>query len=388
MNDLTIKAVLFEPPIDDYEGPGCCGSIGLVYDNDRVVWGDITLGPRAPTSVAWDGQGLETIAGALVGTTLGIPEVFEVLNGEAIASVGGDAEWQAGVRRGLEMALIMALAQLSQTSPAAVVSQTLGSESSAMSQLLQLFVEVENQAATAEVVERMIRLQPDGVGYRLAEGNAAETIGAQAEYLQRFVRELSLVLAARNNPPPIGYLGLNGAIGRLTADPLRGMGQVLGHCAGLEQAAGGLSLWLEDPLVLNDEMAHAAALYQLRDFMRVRNMGSRIIARAHANNHTGLQLLCETGAIDGVCLVWEEWGGLKSLADAARLAQQAGKLVTLTAARSISHDQLMYLLDIGQALAIDAVLMGMGRGDGIRAGEAHAALSRRRIIRRYHSEQS
>ncbi len=230
-----------------------------------------------------------------------------------------------------------------------------------------LILEVDNHVATATVVQRMMSLAPDGLGYRLAAGQPADSIGKSGEFLQRFVRELAMLLLGRDYPadsPPVIYLGLNGALGDLTSDPWRELGHVLGHMNGLERASGALALWLEDPLVIDDEIMHAAALNQLRDYMRVRDMDTRIIGRAHTNQLEGLQMLCETEAIDGACLSIEEWGGLARLHDAVIMLQDAGKRPILTNRTLSTPGQVEFLLDVATALQADAVLVGMGNGDG------------------------
>ncbi len=51
-----------------------------------------------------------------------------------------------------------------------------------------------------------------------------------------------------------------------SGDPRRQIGQVLGHCAGLQAAVGRLDLYLEEPFLLDDPFAQPALLRKLKDF--------------------------------------------------------------------------------------------------------------------------
>ncbi|MEZ4516365.1 MAG: hypothetical protein R3C44_05835 [Chloroflexota bacterium] len=113
---------------------------------------------------------------------------------------------------------------------------------------LSLIVEVDNHMATADLIQRMLTLQPDGVGIADAVCRLVRVHWPNAQYLQRFVRELSGLIEESRVPSKIVYLGLNGALGMLTADPLAEAGQILGTISGLGKCRRELALWLEDPV--------------------------------------------------------------------------------------------------------------------------------------------
>lgn len=354
-------------------------SLGLVVDGRFVTWGEVT----APSS-----------ADSLAMTTAVATELRDRLVGKLAGLSLAEADWRTalsrvdeinlpaipGLRLALEQALIGAIARCNHTTTAAMMAAVFGEGAPAQPQAMGLILEVENQHATAELVNAMIHAAPDGLGYRLAVGDLVQSIGPDARYLQRFVRELTTILQTKGQAgrePPLIYLGLAGALGALTQDLRRDMGQVLGNCVGLESAVGGLPLWLEDPIVLDDAMAQTAALHQLHDYFRARKLRAQLIGRAHATTLEGVRMLCETDAVDGVCLAVGEWGSLAAMAGAVAVLRGAGKLAVLAVGSPSSSESLSFYADFAGSVGIGELLVTVGRGSAALGDIARGAIDRR-----------
>lgn len=174
---------------------------------------------------------------------------------------------------------------------------------------LPLLLEISDFAATSERIDRMFALRPDAIGYRLTGERVLEAIGENGEHLQRFVRELGRkaeVVAGESAYKPAIYLGLNGALGRLTDDPVRHIGKVLGNCIGLQEAAGSRRLILETPVLLDDSIAQSANLLRLKDFIRrtpstlKRGEPLRLVADASHLADADLQQYADTQSVNAL----------------------------------------------------------------------------------------
>lgn len=133
-------------------------------------------------------------------------------------------------------------------------------------------LEISDYTATAERIDRMIALRPAGIGYRLTNNRVAESLGENAEYLERFVAELSQRVGHLNEDAahrPTLYLGLNGALGQLAGDPVRYIGKVLEISVNLQVAAGVNRLVLEDPFLLDGLTEQSSNLLRLKNLIRV-----------------------------------------------------------------------------------------------------------------------
>jgi hypothetical protein len=281
----------------------------------------------------------------------------------------------------VEQALTAALALANRLTSTDVLNASILSGEGDRAYTPQLILEVDNRVATAEMIRQMMAVAPDGVGYRVAGGGVAASIGPRGEYLQRFVRELGVLLQGNDSAaagPPIIYLGLEGALGALTADPWRDLGQILGDCYGLEQAAGAVELWLEDPVALDDDVRHAAALNRLRADMQARKMRAQVIGRAHTATLDGLRLLSDTDAVDGFCLRRSEWPALATLVDATQMLRAAGKQVVLATDPHATSDQIAHTLSLAGAIGAAAVLVNISAGGGYLVAEAAGQHARHR----------
>ena len=169
----------------------------------------------------------------------------------------------------------------------------------------QIIVETNDFNATPEDIGRLMAIRPHGIGYRLTSDLVAESIGAEAEYLVTFVGEL--VQLSRQAPEfnPIIYLGLNGAFGRLTEDPVRDIGRILSICRNLEDVAGECQLMLEDVFILGDSAAQAGNYGRLKKLlMRApRPQGAKqaqLVATARTIGAEGMPLYLDAQGVDSI----------------------------------------------------------------------------------------
>lgn len=245
-------------------------SIGVVVDGQMVYWGDGYVREEPTVALATANRLLDLSTPPLVGQRAGsFRELVERLR--PIFPPQGIVPVADTVRGALQQALLVAVAGVARRLPAEILAQEYGLAGEQPSPVaIPLILAVDDYAATAERFERMLALRPAGLGYRLAGVRPAEAIGPNAELLQRFVRELLQRAreATGEEYRPSLYLGLAGSLGQLAADPVRHIGKVLGHCVGLQEAAGAGHLILEEPILLEDPIAQAANLHRLRDFLR------------------------------------------------------------------------------------------------------------------------
>ena len=259
----------------------------------------------------------------------------------------------------MQQALLAAVAATRQQTAAETLAEAYGFPAPQHAPLeVPLFLEISDFAATAERIDRMLALRPAAIGYRLTGGQVAEAIGLNAEYLQRFVRELAGRIATQADGEegrPAIYLGLNGALGELVGDPRRQLGQILGHCAGLQSAVGGLDLHLEDPFVLDDPFAQPALFHQLKDYCRRSSAFDKqpfLVARAHGQDHAGVSAYGDIQAVDG--LVFDVAAGWSI----DRLMTQLAALRGVGIRAIISHSLLEFTLQRWPTTIADIAIAG------------------------------
>lgn len=277
---LTISQIVISPVPQVLTGSKGPVSIGVVLNNGCVYWGDYIQIDDSFEHIV----GIEELATIerltdLSASKLHNQHLSEVSTlWECIRPVfppPGRVPFADGVSAAIQQALLAAVADFQDRSAVGVLADEFGlpplERGEAEASLCPLFLEISDFAATAVNIDRMLAMRPAGVGYRITSGRVDEALGENAEFLQRFVRELGQ-RAAQNVGnsvyQPSIYLGLNGALGRLTDDPVRHIGKILGNCVGLQVAAGPRRLILEDPILLDDSTAQPANLHRLKDFMR------------------------------------------------------------------------------------------------------------------------
>lgn len=237
-------------------------SIGVVVDDDIVYWGDVVA--HGEDALSPDVLSL-VLEPALIGRPL---TSFKALCAGLPRTGEGQNEIES-LTDGVQQALLSAVAAQARLTPAELLAKEYGLLGRKPGPIEPpLFLEISDFAATAGRIDEMLALRPAAIGYRLTGSQPAAALGDNAEYLQRFVRELAERITSTADPAgrPAIYLGLNGALGVLVGDPRRQIGRVMGHCAGLQAAAGALDLYLEEPFLLNEQLAQAALLRQLKEY--------------------------------------------------------------------------------------------------------------------------
>lgn len=305
---LLITDLLLAPP-----GPSDPLSVGLVVSGQET----------APSPNSSQGEGELLFWGDLPAGTLDAPEAahlvelitpalaqqpaisFRALAERVRRAVAGQEAahpTRPAFIAALEEALLATVAHAQGMTPAALLAVEYGFAPDGRSPSLPLLLEISDYDATAERIDRMIALRPAGISYRLTAGErVAEAIGENGEYLQRFVRELAQRTDIMDSALSI-YLGLNGALGQLAGDPLRHIGKVLGHCVGLQTAAGTHQLILEEPFLLDDPVAQLANLHRLKDFLRrtpdsIRRSRPTLLAARALPLQAELQMYADTSAV-------------------------------------------------------------------------------------------
>jgi len=283
-------------------------SIGVVLDGQHVYWGDGHVHERPSAAPATARRLLDLSTPPLVGQRAGsFRELVERLR--PIFPLQGIVPVADALRQALQQALLSAVAGVGGRLPAEILAQEydLGGKQP-LTTAVPLILAVDDFAATADRFERLLALRPDGLGYRLAGVRPVEAIGPNAELLQRFVREVlqRAKEAGGAEYQPALYLGLAGSLGHLAEDPVRHIGKVLGHCVGLQEAAGAGRLILEEPFRLDDPIAQAANLHRLRDFLRrtpstlKRGQPAGLAARASALSDETFQQYVDTTPVNNL----------------------------------------------------------------------------------------
>ncbi len=248
-------------------------SIGILSDADEIFWGDCPSHEIAVEEVYTAQRLVDKSQKKLRGQPLsGFRALCGQVNSE-YPSERGFVPIADGVRAALQQALLMAVASAQNRASAELLAVEYGLSNLDPDHLsCPLFLEISDFAATADLIEEMLALRPAGIGYRLTGGRVVEALGENAEYLQRFVRELgqrSDQLSRDTGYQPAIYLGLNGALGILAGDPVLHAGKILGNATGLQGAAGSHRLFLEDPFLIEteDPVIQSANMLRLKNFI-------------------------------------------------------------------------------------------------------------------------
>lgn len=312
---LRIADLLVVPDASFPLGPGTPVSVGIKLADDRVWWGDVIppSGADAETTARAARLARDLITPSLVGQPL---ETFRVLWTQArhaleVRQSDSDGyEAAAAADRAWQHAFLDAAAAVQGLSVSECIRREYDLAAHEIAAPPSLFLEIGDYAATAERIDRMLALRPTGLGYRLTGGRVAEAIGADAERLQRFVRELGQragMLLGDGYRPAI-YLGLNGALGRLAGDPIRHIGKVLANVVGLQSAAGERQLIIESPFLIGEAVEQAANLHRLKDFIRRtptslrRTYPTLLVADGRALVAADLQLYIDVSAVHAFLL--------------------------------------------------------------------------------------
>ncbi len=287
-------------------------SIGVLSDADDLFWGDCPSVEIATDEIVTAERLVDICRSKLRGQALsGFRALWEYISpvfppGRGIVPIAD------GVRAALQQALLMSVASAQNRACVELLTIEYGLSNLDLDNIsCPLFLEISDYAATAERIDEMLILRPPGIGYRLTGGRVAEALGENAEYLQRFVRELgqrSDQLSKDTDYQPAIYLGLNGSLGQLAGDPVRYIGKILGNASGLQGAAGSRRLFLENPFLIEteDPALQPANLLRLKDFiMRTpssddREVPTQLVAGASDISLDELAIYVDTQAVDAL----------------------------------------------------------------------------------------
>lgn len=280
-------------------------TIGLALDDGRVYWGDCLpvdgLDVASPTVRRLVDLCAQRLKGQpLVGFRHSCRQIHPVF------PPTGRMPLADSVRGALEQGLLAAVASTLRLAELEVLEREYELKGNEWENLQpQIIVETNDFDATPEGIGRLMAIRPHGIGYRLTSDLVAESIGAEAEYLVTFVGEL--VQLSRQIPDfnPIIYLGLNGALGRLTDDPVRDIGKILSICRNLENVAGECQLMLEDVFILGDSAVQVANYRRLKKLLirAPRPPGAKqaqLIANARTIGAEGIPLYIDAQDVDSI----------------------------------------------------------------------------------------
>lgn len=164
---------------------------------------------------------------------------------------------------------------------------------------------------TAASVRQLLSYRPQGIGYRVTSELVAESIGADAEYLVDFIRELSQLVRTIDEGEgyyPSFFLSLNGAIGRLAEDPVRNIGKILTICRQLEDASGEFPLILEDAFIIDESLAQAANYGRFKKLLmraprpNTSTYSAKIVVSSKYLTTDSLHAYVENRAVDGIVI--------------------------------------------------------------------------------------
>lgn len=349
-------------------------SLGLSLAGGHVHWGDLLLPPAGDDAQTALGDTLrlrDLITPALAGQR---PEGFRDFAKQLRAAIATNAtgliagEVAAAGQLALQGAFLSAAAAArGQTIPELLRAEYDLPPADDPSEVA-FFLAIEDRQATAAHFDRMIALRPAGIGYRLTGERVAESIGDNAEFLQRFVRELGQrteQLTRGENYRPAIYLGLNGALGHLAGDPVRHIGKVLGNVVGLQAAAGPRRLILEEPFLLDEVVDQAANLNRLQDFLRRAPESTRpaepttLVSSAVGLLEDEVQVYTDTRAAHALALDPLAGGLDLALANVGR-ARAAGLALYLLAHADLTPRWAALLAGLAEAVRPAAVIADFG----------------------------
>lgn len=350
-------------------------SIGVVVDGQRAYWGDgcVRESPTAPLATARRLLDLSTptLVAQKVGSFRELAERLRPIYPPQGVVPVADAVWGA-----LQQALLAAVADAGQRLPAEILAQEYGAAGGQpLAATIPLIMTVDDYAATADRFERLLALRPDGLGYRLAGVRPGEAIGANAELLQRFVRELlqRARLVSDDDYQPLLYLGLAGSLGQLVDDPVRHIGKVLGHCVGLQEAAGAGRLILEEPFLLGDPVDQAANLHRLRDFLRrtpstlKRGEPAWLAARGSGLSDELHQQYVDTAPVNGVTFDLSAASDIDQLMTRCTALRAGGMTTYLTLPSgkepALTPRWLALVIDLALAARVSGLILNFNDGD-------------------------
>lgn len=157
------------------------------------------------------------------------------------------------------------------------------------------------------------------MGYALLPFEEEEVMGKGGELFQRHVRRLKEHLRRSKPKGKHIYLEFLGAYGRLYNNEV---GRILGACLGLEHAVKPCTVWLEDPILLDEETENITLTAKLKSYIRRRRLKTKLVAHFGVDSVTAVSQIIKNNTAHGVRLSLSQFKSLSQLIEAIKLCQQ------------------------------------------------------------------
>ncbi|GAB4550497.1 MAG: methylaspartate ammonia-lyase [Anaerolineae bacterium] len=389
-------------------------SVGLILNDDRIAWGDCVAvefsgkAGRHPLFRADEGlltiqrvvapalrhrrltsfrelaaevdamvesatisQPLEKDGSAVEGTkTLSRRELFRLLRpgeeGETpqapeIEEVTVERRLHTAIRYGVSQALLAAVALTRGITMAEVVAEEYDLPTPGQPVPIHAQCGADRYAGADKMIARRVASLP----HTLVD-NIPEHLGDDGEVLlgyARWLRERIPQLAGDDYKPTI-HLDVHGALGHIYTNNL---GLILSYLIRLEKAAAPYPLRVESPLILDSRAAQIDAMRTLRDYIRFRKLGVKLVADEWANTLEDIQAFIEAGAADMIQVKMPDLGSIHNSIQAV-LACKAGGVGAFLGG-SCAETDLSARVAVHVALATRPDMMmakpGMGVDEGV-----------------------
>ncbi len=203
-----------------------------------------------------------------------------------------------------------------------------------------------------DVAHAPLFMQVGGVRYTIQSSDPALQLGAQAEKLQGFMRQLALWIsrmgtAGQTDHAPVLYLEANGALGKLYE---RNLGKILGAILGLEGAVKPYQLYIVDPLDYDTAEDQLTQTAELRDYLRFRQLKTQIVASAGVESADDVLTWVAKKGAHVLCLRPRIFGEMSQLFRAAELCHAAEMPFVLSSSPRITSHNLELLTAVSQTL--------------------------------------
>jgi methylaspartate ammonia-lyase len=190
-------------------------------------------------------------------------------------------------------------------------------------------------------------------------------VGESGDRLAQYIRYLKdrITTLAPSGYHPTIHLDVHGALGILAEGQ---PGRLLGMLYQLESAASPYPLRVECPVMMESRAAQIELMALLREYLRIRGMGVKLVADEWANTLEDVRAFVEAGAADMIQIKTPDLGGVHNAVEAV-LACQAGG-VSAFLGGSCAETDLSTQVSVHLALAThpDLILAkpGMGVDEG------------------------
>lgn len=209
----------------------------------------------------------------------------------------------------------------------------------------------------------------------LSMGYAAPTeddellLGKNGQIYQGHIRRLKAHLRRSEPKGKYMYLPLAGAYGRLYEN---NVGRILGACSGVERSVKPCTVWLEDPIILEDTDEQEKLTLDLKSYMRTRQMKTKLVAYEGVGSETAVQAIIDKELAHTIRLDLAQFRSFTEFVSAIKLCKErqfefvlggAGTSPELLAWLGILFGaRLVYTGDVEQTAAVSAEMFRTAMG--------------------------